>query len=69
MTKRIFRGKTFYTTKEEINKFKRKGDRIYYVAHKGYYLIKPKKRKSIIDIWNTIKKKFNSNKIVKIYKY
>ena len=31
MTKRIFRGKTFYTTKEEINKFKRKGDRIYYL--------------------------------------
>ena len=37
------RGKTFYTTKNEVEKVKRKGDRVYYVAGVGYYIVRPKK--------------------------
>lgn len=57
MENKKFRNKIFYTTKAEALKARRKGDRIYYEVHKGYYLIRFKKRNSIIDILNTIRKK------------
>jgi len=44
MAKRILRGKVYYTTKEEVESMKKKGDRIYYVGDLGYYIVRPKKR-------------------------
>jgi len=44
MVRKIVRGKTFYTTKREAESARRKGDRIYFVAGVGYYIVRPKKR-------------------------
>lgn len=40
MTKRVIRGKVFYTTRAEAVEASRKGDRIYYVAGVGYYIVR-----------------------------
>jgi len=44
MVKRVFRGKTYYTTKKEVEVAKRKGDRVYYAKGLGYYIVRPQKR-------------------------
>lgn len=40
MVRKVIRGKTFYTTKKEVEEARRKGDRIYYVAGVGYYIVR-----------------------------
>ena len=39
-----YNGKTFYKTKREVEKVRRKGDRVYYVKGIGYYIVRPQSR-------------------------
>ena len=44
MVKISHRGKIYYTTKIEVEKARRKGDRVYYAKGIGYYIVRPQKR-------------------------
>lgn len=37
-------GITYYSTKKEAEKRRRKGERIYFAPGLGYYIVRPKKR-------------------------
>ena len=43
MAEKHWEGKTYYTTKKEAEKHRRKGDRIYFAPTLGYYIIRPQK--------------------------
>ena len=45
--KKVCRGKTYYPNRRSAERMRRKGDRVYYVANLGYYLVRPIKR----NIW------------------
>jgi len=36
-----YRGKTYYTTEKEVERVKKKEDRVYYVKGLGYYIVRP----------------------------
>jgi len=38
------KGVVYYKTREEAEKMRIKGDRIYYVREKGYYIVRRKRR-------------------------
>lgn len=44
MAKLTHRGKIYYTTREEAEATRRKGDRLYYAKNKGYYLVRTNNR-------------------------
>jgi hypothetical protein len=48
MTIKIIGGRTYYTRKDEAEAVRRKGDRIYYQAGLGYYIVRPRRR----DPWD-----------------
>lgn len=42
--KSVFKGRTIYQTRLGAERMRIKGDRIYYVANVGYYLVRPRSR-------------------------
>lgn len=38
----IYKGKRYYHSKEDVEKVRKKNDRVYYVSDLGYYILRPK---------------------------
>ncbi|MCK4491576.1 MAG: hypothetical protein KAU03_03065 [Candidatus Altiarchaeales archaeon] len=43
--------KRYYKTKKEAEAIRRKGERVYKREGKGYYIVRPKRRKSFWDVF------------------